>query len=336
MCDSWKKPSPGDLSLKEIARIFNQLPRMDAVRLTGGEPFVRKDMLDIAHLAQRKLRPLVLHVTTNGFLTERIISFCEQRQRDVPLMMLISIDGMKDKHNAVRGRETAWDSVQRTLWALAPRQKELRMRLGVNQTIVDAEGATQYRELHELLRPHGIQHNVVMAYDASATYSLEDEVMATSQIGKFATFGEFTHETIRALLDEVERDLGEFPMLDRMAKKYYLQGVRARLLGEGTVNSPPCVALNTHLRLFPNGDVPTCQFNTRKVGNLKRQSFQELWYGDGDAMTKQRNWVRKCPGCWAECEVMPNAIYSGEILKGKGQKAEGKRKPDRLATGVTG
>jgi hypothetical protein len=29
----------------------------------------------------------------------------------------------------------------------------------------------------------------------------------------------------------------------------------------------------------------------------------------------QREWVDACSGCWAECEVMPNAIYSGDIIK---------------------
>ena len=32
MCDSWKKPSPNDLSLEEIGNIYDQLPTMDAVR----------------------------------------------------------------------------------------------------------------------------------------------------------------------------------------------------------------------------------------------------------------------------------------------------------------
>jgi MoaA/NifB/PqqE/SkfB family radical SAM enzyme len=79
------------------------------------------------------------------------------------------------------------------------------------------------------------------------------------------------------------------------------------------VPNPPCVALNAHLRLFPNGDVPTCQFNTKKAGNLRQQSFEELWFG---AKTEvQRDWVRKCPGCWAECEVLPSAIYTGELAR---------------------
>ena len=44
MCDSWRKDSAGDLSLAEVESIFKQLPQMDAVRLTGGEPFVRRDL----------------------------------------------------------------------------------------------------------------------------------------------------------------------------------------------------------------------------------------------------------------------------------------------------
>ena len=78
---------------------------MHAVRLAGGEPFVRRDLLDIAHLAQDRLRPLVLHVTTNGFLTNRIVKFCEGRRQDVPLSLLVSVDGMGGKHNKVRSHE---------------------------------------------------------------------------------------------------------------------------------------------------------------------------------------------------------------------------------------
>ncbi len=75
MCDSWRKPALDELTLEEIERIFAQLPQMDAVRLTGGEPFVRTDLAEIAAAATTMLDPLVLHVTTNGFLTDRIVDF---------------------------------------------------------------------------------------------------------------------------------------------------------------------------------------------------------------------------------------------------------------------
>ncbi|MBI1289802.1 radical SAM protein [bacterium] len=314
MCDSWKLTAKGDLTLDEIERIYAQLPTMDAVRLTGGEPFVRKDLLEIAHLVQRRLRPFFLHITSNGFLTDRIVTFCERREKSIPLQLLISIDGLAEKHNHVRGRDTAWETATRTLKELAPRRKELNLSLAVNQTIVDAEGAEHYRLLREELRPLGIHNHFVMAYDTSATYNLEREKeIAPAEIGQFTTFGEFSQEQLRDLLDEVESDLDRYPLKERLAKRYYMRGIRNRLLhGHGFPN-PKCVALSTHMRLFPNGDVPTCQFNSKTVGNLREQSFAEVW--QSARADHQRQWVRRCPGCWAECEVLPNAIYTGDLLK---------------------
>lgn len=314
MCDSWKIKAKDDLHLSEIEAIYDQLPKLDFVRLSGGEPFVRKDLLDIAALVHQKLDPIVLHVTTNGFLTDRIVGFCEKRDRRIPLSLLVSIDGLKEKHNHVRGRDTAWDTAMATVRALAPRRKDLRLSLMVNQTIVDSDGVEQYRLLREELRPLGVQNNFVMAYDASATYSTERDQEATpGQIGEFTTFGDFTEKHLEELLGEVEKDLHRYPRTERLAKRYYLRGIRNRLLqGENTPN-PKCVALTAHMRLYPNGDVPTCQFSSKVVGNLRRQSFEEIW--SSPEIQKQRDWVRKCPGCWAECEVLPSAFYTGDIWK---------------------
>lgn len=312
MCDSWKMPSPDDLSLAEVEQIFSQLPQMDAVRLTGGEPFVRRDLVEIAEVVRTRLRPLVLHITSNGFLTQRIVDFCERRDHRLPLQLLLSIDGMREHHNHIRGHESAWDMVTKTLLQLAPRQKELRLRLMVNQTIVDAEGAEQFRKLREFLRPHGVYNNVVLAYDQCATYNMEREVeLAPREIGQFTTFGKFSSEQVAQLIHDVEAGLAELPILERLAKRYYLRGIANRLLHQSGTPNPKCVALNSHLRIFPNGDVPTCQFNTKLAGNLRQESFQQIW--KSAQAREQREWVKRCPGCWAECEVLPNAIYTGEL-----------------------
>lgn len=313
MCDSWKMPSPNDLSLEEVDRIFRQLPPMDAVRLTGGEPFVRRDLPQIADIVRRYLNPFVLHITTNGFLTKRIVEFCVERDRRLPLQLMVSLDGTKEKHNHVRGNETAWDSAIKTIKELAPRRKELRMQLFVNQTIVDAEGVSEYRKLRDVLKPLGVRNNVVMAYDSSATYNMEKEVdIAPTEIGQFTTFGEISRDDVRELVCEVERDLRDAPMLERLSKRYYLRGIANRLLNQVGSPNPPCVALNSHLRIFPNGDVPTCQFNSKTIGNLRQTPFLDVW--KSARAGELREWVRKCPGCWAECEVLPSAIYTGDLL----------------------
>lgn len=313
MCDSWKMSGKDDLRIDEIENIMKQLPQMDVVRLTGGEPFVRKDLPEIAALVQKHLQPFMLHITSNGFLTDRIVEFCEKRDKTIPLSLLISLDGVEEKHNHVRGRDTAWQTATKTLRLLAPRRKELGLSLAINQTIVDADSIRHYKLLREELGPLNIPQHMVMAYDVSATYSLERDRAIEGQIGQFTTFGDFDEAHLRDFFDEVERDLARLPLGERVAKAYYLKGVRNRILGDRQEPNPKCVALTTHMRLYPNGDVPTCQFNSKTVGNLREKTFREIWYGP--EIEKNRDWVRKCPGCWAECEVLPSAIYTGDIVR---------------------
>lgn len=103
--------------------------------------------------------------------------------------------------------------------------------------------------------------------------------VAPKQPGQYTTFGEFTVEQMTQLVSELEAGLSELPLLERLAKRYYLRGISNRLLrGTGSPN-PKCVALHSHLRLFPIGDVPTCQFNTKLAGNLRHQTFKDVWSG---------------------------------------------------------
>lgn len=314
MCDCWQKPHGEELALPAIAHIFQQLPRLDAVRLSGGEPFLRRDLRDIADLAAAHLRPFYLHITSNGFLTEQIVRFCETRDRTLPAMLLISLDGVGDKHDAVRGIPGAWEKATRTLHALAPRRKELNLRLAVNQTIVDGDGCAQYRALREVLTPLHVPHHAVIAYDQSATYSTaETSELAPLDAGAFPSFGALPPEQLQALFADFTADLRRYTPLERLAKRYYYRGISNRLFHARDVPHPPCVALSSHLRLYPNGDVPVCQFNSARLGNLATQPFAELWHSE--RARTLRAWVARCPGCWAECEVLPNAIYSGDLLR---------------------
>ncbi|MFN5229150.1 MAG: radical SAM/SPASM domain-containing protein [Planctomycetota bacterium] len=317
MCDSWKIQGHNDLKIEEVEAIFKQLPRMDGVRLTGGEPFVRQDLLEITELAIRYLKPLGIHITTNGFLTDRIVELCTKRPRKTPLQIMVSLDGLKDKHNHIRGSNVAFNCAMKTIEELSKIKGKLNLDLAVNQTIVDEEGIEHYELLKEKLGPLGVRHQMVMAYDSSATYSVErNRDVAPKQVGQFTTFGQIDGSKLKRLFDGVQADLKTLPWWARLAKSYYLKGIQERLLSDpdSTVfTNPACVALNSHLRIFPNGDIPTCQFNSKIVGNLRERSFEEVW--KSASAHSQREWVGKCPGCWAECEVLPNALYSLDLIK---------------------
>ncbi len=314
MCDSWKKPAIEELSVQEIEQILRQLPRLDGVRLTGGEPFLRPDLPEIAALVQKLIGPLFLHITSNGFLTERIIRFCERRQKDVPLHLLISLDAMNGRHDAIRGVSSAWDRTLVTLMALAPRQKEFNMSLAVNQTILDQEGKEDYKKLREFCHRYGLRHYAVLAYDGSTIYDQNPEIVRSSLAGPFFSLRrKLSKPDIEAWLKEVQGDCETSLSLATVGKRYYLTVIRKRMLENKMRHNPVCVALSSHLRLLPDGSIPVCLFNSTVIGSLRESRFDEIW--NSEQARAGRAWVRQCRGCWAECEVIPNAVYSGDIIR---------------------
>ena len=229
---------------------------------------------------------------------------------------------MEAKHNQVRGRDTAWSTRHRDAcgrWRPAS-ERTRASSLAVNQTIVDAEGAADYRRLNAFLKPLG--HPAPRRPRLRSQRHLQPRRRrSTPPPRPAATSPPSATSRSRQIAALVGRGRARcrptWPWPERLAKRYYIRGIRNRVLrGRGSPN-PPCVALNAHLRILPNGDVPTCQFNTRKVGNLRRQSFREIWFGP--AAGSQRDWVRKCPGCWAECEILPNAFYTGDLWRRQSQ-----------------
>jgi molybdenum cofactor biosynthesis enzyme MoaA len=68
MCDVWKKTDHDDMTPAEAGAIFKQFPKLDTLRLTGGEPFLRRDFDDLVGSILDNVDPTVVHLTTAGVM----------------------------------------------------------------------------------------------------------------------------------------------------------------------------------------------------------------------------------------------------------------------------
>jgi MoaA/NifB/PqqE/SkfB family radical SAM enzyme len=316
-CDSWKLPPQPELTVAEAAAVFRQLGPLDAVRLTGGEPTLRPDLSDLAEVVRRAARPAVLHLTTHGGFPDRVLAFAEAYAEPRRLQVLVSLDGMPEEHDRSRGRAVTFERAEETirrLAALRPRG----VRVAVNHTIVSRRSLADGEALRRRFAPLGVDVQPVVAYEASATYGLALQGRRAEAL--ILGDGYPLHPALdqAETLAFVERALSDLGFLGdrgtRLAKRYYLRGLASRLRGEPAARPRPrCVALRSHLRILPDGGVPVCQFNGERVGRLPVQPLAEVWAGA--PARKARAWVDACAGCWAECEVLPNAVYSGDVLR---------------------
>ena len=73
------------------------------VALTGGEPFLRKDLFEIADIWFLNSTAKTISITTNGSMPERIEEFCQKiSKRDIHVFFLFSYDFIAEKHSEYR------------------------------------------------------------------------------------------------------------------------------------------------------------------------------------------------------------------------------------------
>jgi Fe-coproporphyrin III synthase len=316
MCDSWRMPRGVELTPEQVGEVFAKLGALDAVRLSGGEPFLRADLLELAEAVMKASAPGVLHITTNGSFPDRIQRFASAFSRPRRLHFMVSFDGMPEVHDASRGRKVSFERALASVDALVA-LRPLGVSVSVNHTIISRRSLRDHASLSALMAERGVDTQWVLAYSASSMYAqprrgkrAEDLVLARG----YPLHPDLDHteslEFARAEVEHLARI--QSPAL-RLGKRYYLEGLIARLAGEEAPRpKPKCVALRSHIRLLPDGGVVVCQFNTERVGSLLEQSLDEIWHAAGTR--RSRAWVDACTGCWAECEVMPNAVYSGDLV----------------------
>ncbi len=122
-CFFWKETdglTRDEFSINKIDTLAAGLKGLQQVLLTGGEPFLREDLNQIC---EKFLHHGVKFITipTNGILTRRIVALGTDVARHKNLETLrinISLDGLRDGHDAIRNVPGCYDQALETIHRL--------------------------------------------------------------------------------------------------------------------------------------------------------------------------------------------------------------------------
>ena len=91
-----------ELSIDEIKRTSLSLGKLLWLAFSGGEPYLRKDLVEISKVFYEQNRPVIMLYPTNGLLpdlikdkTEQILKHC----RKTIVTVKLSIDGLNADHD---------------------------------------------------------------------------------------------------------------------------------------------------------------------------------------------------------------------------------------------
>jgi MoaA/NifB/PqqE/SkfB family radical SAM enzyme len=284
------------------------------VRITGGEPFMRPDMGEVINRIETAARPRMIHITTNGTLEKNIIEAMKVASQARKIHIKLSIDAIGGRHDELRGVAGTFEKVWSTLEALIALREQSGFHLGVNCTIADPDDLEGYYTLKERLRKKNVPvYGVIASAAENALYSKKEMVDPDKSLSLQKVF---SPAVLEAFFERHRADTRSNPnIFEKVADRYHMRGLRNRLLKNIHSPHPPCVALSSHMRILPNGDIPVCLYDGTVIGNLYRQSLRDLWFSN-KVIEQKRLSVRNCKGCWQSCESIVSAIYSGDIWRG--------------------
>ena len=128
MCNIWQEENPPELSFDDYRRVFKTPYNfVRALTLTGGEPTLRSDLPEVFEVIRAGC-PNVEHIelATSGLNVKRTLRFVEQMAQsiaDTPgrirkFNVQISLDGLDEMHDDIRGIDGFFKKVEATLAGL--------------------------------------------------------------------------------------------------------------------------------------------------------------------------------------------------------------------------
>ena len=272
MCHAWQNPTLPDeeVDLKTLEKIpFG----IDNLNITGGEPTLRSDLLEMVEILYPKASKL--EISSNGLLPGRLESVIK-KYPDVKVRF--SLEGFEETNNTLRGEENGFQTKVNGL----KRLKELGgCDLGFAITIQD-DNAKELAGIYKMTQEMGVE-------------------LATSALHNGFQFHKndnypYDRAFVASEIEELITEMLKTSSVKNWFRAYLNSGLIEKNLGQDRLI--PCTAATDFIFVDPWSDVYACNVRPDlKLGNLAEQRWEEIFQGEkAEGIRKQ---VLECrQNCW--------------------------------------
>jgi MoaA/NifB/PqqE/SkfB family radical SAM enzyme len=271
-CNVWKK-RVDDLTLTEYERLFDSLgSSLYWATFSGGEPFLRPDLIDIVLACYERCRPALITIPTNGLLHKRVVegvSRLSRGARDSKIIINFSLDGIGSRHDVLRGVPGNYERMRKAYRDVRAAGHS-NVTVGIH-TVVSQMNVLEVPALREHVR-------TAFAPDSFIT-EVAEERLELDTIGLDITpTAEAYGSVVRELVADIDRTpaSGLSALVQAFRREYY-QVAHRTLVEQRQVL--PCYAGLASAHVAPNGDVWTCCTRAEPMGNLRDAGFDfdKVW-----------------------------------------------------------
>jgi len=271
-CNIWKKKNVKELDLDEYQKIFKSIGKSPyEIVLTGGEPFLREEIVQICQLIDKYLKPKAIIIPTNGILFELIPKKVEEILNLLPktkIVINLSLDEIGSLHDEIRGVLGNFEKALKTFDALKSiKNKNLDLKIHTVISKFNVKRIPQiYKYVKDKLSP------------ALITEIAEERVELETADSNIAPLPTDYIKAVDFLISEIKKQ--KFSGLDKITQAFrieYYNLVKKILLNKKQVI--PCFASIASVQITPDGQVWACCVRAESMGNLREQKydFKKIW-----------------------------------------------------------
>ena len=301
-CNIWKK-SAKNLTSDEYKKIFKGIGHSPYwITFSGGEPFLRQDILEVVTAIYQASKPRIINIPTNGLLTKAIVEKTEQIAKACPKAQIIinlSIDGIEEQHDNIRNVPGNYKKVVSTFAKLKALQVS-NLSVGIHTVISKFNVDSFAAVANQLMQMHP---------DAYITEIAEERVELDT-MGLDITPAILSYKSaIDYLIHSIKNDrfigMNKITMAFRI--EYY--NLVKRIMRDKT-QIIPCYSGIASAQISPEGDIWSCCIKARSLGNLRKNkyNFRKIWYSP-EAELERRSIHQN--ECWCP---LANASYTNMLM----------------------
>jgi radical SAM protein with 4Fe4S-binding SPASM domain len=246
-----------ELTTKEAKAVIDQIYQVSSplLILSGGEPLLRPDIFELIEYGSKK--GLKMGLGSNGFLIDDEVS---KKLKSAGIATVsISIDSsIPAQHDEFRGVAGAWQKAVNACKAL----RENNILVQVNTTLTH-ENYNQIDDIMELAESIGVENfHLFFLVPTGRGVKLTDispqkyEEMITNTFAKVHKHRLNVRPSCAPQFMRIAQGMG-------LDMRQWIRG---------------CIAGLHYCRIYPNGDVTPCPYLPIKLGNVREQSFKDIWF----------------------------------------------------------
>lgn len=272
-----------ELTLEEIAKMSKTMGKFSVLSLTGGEPFLREDIGEIARIFYKNNSIKFLIIPTNGSLD--IIDKVKGIKENCPklnIRIFVSIDEIGQKHNEIR-RLDVFDKAVNTV-------KELKKIDGIKVGTITTFSTLNQDRIFDIkewikvnLQPNLMNFPIVRDNDklSKINISIYEKLVSDLKTDN--------------IINKAKKVMNNL-VIETIKKDKYLT---------------PCYAGSINAVIYPNGDIYPCELLNSKIGNIKdfNYNFRKLWFSLVAKKIRLHIKKTKC-FCVHGCNMLPNVIFN--------------------------